>query len=73
MSDQQPASVSTTVKSARLLPEFVGETFLGINALARTFRKSCEGVEKVVDGTDEIATLMLRQQRDKLLKELAPA
>lgn len=64
-------------QGANLLPVAVNELYQGINALCRTFRKTCEGLENGVDGvihpTNGVLTLMLRQQREKLLAELAPA
>jgi len=56
---------------ATLLPEAINEIYQGVNALARTFRKGCEGIEKTVDGAIEITSIMLAQQRTRLLEELA--
>lgn len=62
----------TTPKKATLLPEFISEFFLGLSALCRIFRKSCEGIESVVDGGVEVTTLMLQQQKQNLLASYTP-
>lgn len=69
------ATITTTVvpaKKATLLPAFICEFFAGISALSRIFRKSCEGIEVVVDGGIEVTTLMLKQQKQDLLDSYTP-
>lgn len=56
-------------RKASLLPEFISELLAGITALCRVFRKSAEGLESTVDGGIEITSLMLKQQRERLLSE----
>lgn len=76
-----PVTVTTTVaRKQSLLPPCIGELWnaanelaLATTATARTIRKVAEGMEKTVEGIDEVTTLMLRQQRERLLKELTPA
>lgn len=77
MDQNIPARTSSTLvyhqRKPGLLPEFVGNTIESANCLSRIVLKTCQGVERAVDGMDEITTLMLQQQRERLLKELAPA
>jgi len=56
-----------------LMPEFVGNTIETVNSLSRIMLKTSLAAERTVDGLDEICTLMLRQQRERLLAELQPA
>jgi hypothetical protein len=70
----------TIEQPKRLLPAFVGETFtaanelaLGLTAGCRTFRKSMEGLEKTVEGVEQVTSLMLAQQRKRLLAEYEEA
>ena len=63
--------IVTAQKKATLLPEAVYELYQGVNALCRTFRKTAEGVEATVDGGIEITSLLLKQQRERLLNEYA--
>lgn len=74
-STNAPATVTGKLEKqqARLMPEFITELYHAANSGARTIRKTVEGVERTVDGLDEITTLMLKQQRQRLLTELAPA
>lgn len=53
-----------------LMPEFVKEPYHAVNAGARTIRKTSEGLEKTVIGVDEISSIMLRRQWERLLAEL---
>jgi len=61
---------ATEKNASSILPDFVGETFGALNTLARTCHKVLKGVERAVDGCDEIATIMLSQQKERLLKEM---
>ena len=54
-----------------LLPEFAQEALTTVTTVFRTTRKIAEGVERTVDGVDEIATLMLSQQKKRLVLEYA--
>lgn len=63
--------IVTAPKKTTLLPEAVNELYQGVNALCRTFRKTAEGVEATVDGGIEITSLLLKQQRERLLNEYA--
>jgi len=60
-------------RQAGLMPEFVGNTIETVNSLSRIVLKTSLAAERFVDGTDELVTLMLRQQRERLLAELQPA
>ena len=62
-------SIVVQKKKATLLPEFISELLTGITALCRIFRKSAEGLESTVDGGIEITSLLLKQQRERLLSE----
>ena len=53
-----------------ILPEFVGNTVESLNCASRIVLKTCQGVERGVDGLDEIASLMLTQQKERLQLEL---
>ena len=58
---------------ASLLPQSVGNLIESANCATRIILATCEGTERAVNGVDELATLMLRQQQTRLLAELAPA
>ena len=77
MSDQHaPASSESTLVTetkARLLPEFISNAVETVNCISRVTLKTAQGLERTVDGLDEITTLMLKQQRQRLLSELEPA
>ena len=62
---------SKLVHNSTLLPEFATEAFATVTTIFRTTRKIAEGVERTVDGVDEIATLMLSQQKKRLVLEYA--
>lgn len=62
-------SIVVQKKKATLLPECISELLTGITALCRVFRKSAEGLESTVDGGIEITSLVLKQQRERLLSE----
>jgi hypothetical protein len=56
-------------RKASLLPECISELLAGITALCRVFRKSAEGIEVTIDGGIEVTSLLLKQQRERLLSE----
>ena len=60
---------SSTIPKARLLPEFIRNHVESVNCLSRVILKTCEGTERAVTGIDEITTVMLAQQRERLLAE----
>jgi hypothetical protein len=62
-----------TERKPTLLPEFASEALTTITTVFRTTRKVAEGIERTVDGMDEVATLMLKKQKARLLEDLAPA
>jgi hypothetical protein len=62
-----------TDRPASLLPEAVRNLVESANCATRILLKTCEGTERAVDGIDELATLLLKQQQTRLLAELAPA
>ena len=62
-----------TASSQSMLPESVRNIVESANISTRIILKTFQGVERTVDGIDEIATLMLQQQQQRLLLELAPA
>jgi hypothetical protein len=76
-----PNTTTTLVQQrTSLFPPCLTELFTAANELSlattatcRTIRKTAEGVERTVDGLNEITTLMLRQQRERLLLELSLA
>ena len=71
MSTNQTATSSSTitVPKARLLPEFISNAVESVNCLSRVILKTCEGTERAVTGVDEISTIMLRQQKERLLAD----
>lgn len=52
-----------------LMPQFVTEAFTTLTVTFRTARKVAEGIERTVDGIDDIATVYLSQQKSRLLAE----
>jgi len=61
-----------TAKSQSLIPESVRNLIESANCATRIIRKTCEGTERAVTGIDELTTVMLRQQKERLLIELTP-
>ena len=57
-------------QSQSLLPESVRNVIESVNCASRVVLKTCEGVERTVEGVDEIATLALAQQKRRLEREL---
>ena len=55
-----------------LLPESVRNIIESANCASRIVLKTCEGTERAVTGIDELSTVMLRQQKERLLIELTP-
>ena len=53
-----------------LLPESVRNLIDSANCATRIILKACEGTERTVEGIDDVTTLVLRQQRRRLLAEL---
>ena len=76
-----PNTTTTLVQQrTSLFPPCLTELFTAANELSlattatcRTIRKVADGMERTVEGLDEITGLMLAQQRERLLLELAPA
>jgi len=62
MSSQSVASSSSTLKKPTLLPEFVSNSVEALNCASRIILKTCQGVERAVDGVDRITTLALGNQ-----------
>ena len=58
--------------SHSLLPESVRNLIESVNCASRIVLKTCEGTERAVTGIDELSTVMLRQQKQRLLIELTP-
>ena len=71
MSTNQPVTSPSTIigPKARLLPEFISNTVESVNCASRIVLKACQGTERAVTGIDEITTVMLSQQRQRLLSE----
>lgn len=59
-----------TVPSRSLFPESVRNIIESVNCASRIVLKTCEGTERAVTGIDELSTVMLRQQKERLLIEL---
>ena len=58
--------------SQSLFPESVRNLIESANSATRIIRKNCEGTERAVTGIDELSTVMLRKQKERLLIELTP-
>jgi hypothetical protein len=61
---------TASATSHSLLPESVRNLIESANCATRIIRKTCEGTERAVTGIDELSTVMLRQQKERLLIEL---
>ena len=57
---------------ASLLPQSVPDIVESANVATRIILATCQGTERAVNGVDELATVMLKQQQQRLLAELAP-
>jgi len=70
--DQELIMTASNVpaRSKSLLPESLSNIIESFNCGTRIVLKGCQGAEKTMDGLDEISSLMLRQQRQRLLAEL---
>jgi hypothetical protein len=55
-----------------LLPQSVRNIIDSANCATRIVLATCQGTEKAVNGIDELASVMLRQQKQRLLTELTP-
>ena len=55
---------------ASLLPQSVRNIIESANCATRIVLKTCEGTERAITGVDELATVMLKQQQQRLLAEL---
>lgn len=67
MSEANNVPTKVVVKS--FLPEFVSNTVETVNSLSRVALKTATGLERAVEGIDETCTIMLSQQRARLLAE----
>ena len=67
-----PATTSSTlVHSKGLMPKSFRHLINGADHLAEAFEIGCKGIRDTTKGIDEIASLMLSQQKDRLTLELA--
>ena len=64
--------MKTVTAKASLLPQSVRNIIESANVATRVLLATCEGTERAVNGVDELATVMLRQQKERLLLELEP-
>lgn len=71
--DQESIMKVVNVSSRSLLPESVRNLIESANCATRIILKTCEGTERAVTGLDEVTTIMLRQQQQRLLAELSTA
>ena len=65
--------MKVTTKSTTMLPEFVSNLVESVNCTSRIILKTAEGIERTVDGLDEIATITLSRKRKELLAQLEAA
>jgi hypothetical protein len=54
-----------------LCPKAVRHIVNGCNHLAEAFEVGCEGINKTTKGVSNLSSLVLKQQHDRLAKELA--
>ena len=64
-----PSTSALVAPKARLLPEFISNTVESVNCLSRVILKTVQGAERAVSGVDEITSVLLSQQRERLLAE----
>lgn len=64
--------VNAPAYSPSLLPESARNILESVNCASRIILKACQGTERTVEGLDEVTTLMLRQQRERLVSNLEP-
>ena len=57
---------------ASLLPQSVRNIIESANVATRIILATAQGSERAINGVDELATVMLQQQKQRLLAELAP-
>lgn len=62
---------NVTVAKNGLTPQSVRNVINGLNHLTEAFEIGCRGIRDTTSGIDEITSIMLRQQKERLLKELA--
>ena len=55
-----------------LLPQSIVNLIESANVCTRIILATAQGTERAVDGIDQVATTMLRQQKERLLIELTP-
>ncbi len=68
----QESIMKNVMSKASLLPESVRNLLESANCATRIILATCEGTERAVNGVDELATVMLKQQKQRLLIELEP-
>jgi hypothetical protein len=68
--DQELTMKNANASSLSLLPESVRNLIDSANCATRIVLKTCQGTERAVTGIDELSTVMLRQQKERLLIEL---
>ena len=56
-----------------LMPQSVRNLIDAVDASTRVVKKLAESTEKIVDGVDELATILLSQQKQRLLTEISPS
>ena len=64
--------VNAPARSPSLLPESVRNLVESINSATRIVLKASRAAEKSIDGFDELGSLLLRQQRQRLMAEIEP-
>ena len=56
-----------------LLPHCITNLVKSVDAASRIILKTTEGVERIVDGADQLATIALKKTHDEMLRELTAA
>ena len=59
-------------RSQSLLPESVRNLIESVNCGTRIVLKTCQGTERTIEGLDEVTSLLLSQQRQRLMAEIEP-
>lgn len=65
------SSKVTVAPKPSLMPKPLRHLLNGTSELCEAFEIACTGIKKTTAGIDEVTALMLSQQKEKLLAELA--
>jgi len=63
---------SAPTRPQSLLPQSIHNLIESVNCATRIVLKASKAAEKSIDGFDELGSLLLRQQRQRLMAEIEP-